>query len=291
MNNTISGKTGILGIIGWPVEHSLSPLMQNEALRQAGLDLAYVPFPVHPDRLAEAVRGLRALGVCGFNVTVPHKSAVIPYLDELTPEAELCGAVNTVRRDGDRLIGHNTDGIGLLRSLADDLGFDPAGRSVLVLGAGGAARGAVLSLCAAGVSRVIVANRTSRPGAELASLASTRFPRVEARAISLDMVSIKPLLGQVDLLLNTTSVGMGGTSFAGLDLSLLRSAALVYDMVYAPLQTPLLVEAKRHGLCCANGLGMLAGQGEAAFSFWTGRIPLPGLMKGCLNGYIEATTA
>lgn len=291
MSGAITGTTGILGIIGWPVEHSLSPLMQNEALRRAGLDLVYVPFPVHPDALEEAVKGLRALGVCGFNVTVPHKTAVIPCLDELTPEAEMCGAVNTVRRDDDRLIGHNTDGIGLVRSLADDLGFRPPGRTVLVLGAGGAARGAVLALAAAGISRMIVANRTLRYGEELCGLVRLQFPHLDVQAISLDMSAIKPVLGAVDLLLNTTSVGMSGTAFAGLDLTAMHQSAAVYDMVYAPPCTPLLEEARRHGLCCANGLGMLACQGEEAFSFWTGRPPHPGLMKSCLHGHIGATTA
>jgi len=257
--------------------------MQNAALREMMLDFAYVPFPVSPEALEAAVKGLRALGVQGFNVTIPHKTAVIRFLDGLSPEAELCGAVNTVRREGERLIGHNTDGIGLVRSLEDDLGFDPRGRSILVLGAGGAARGAVLSLCAAGAARVTVANRTPQNAAGLLEQVRGYFPHVATQGISLDGPVIGPALDTADLLLNTTSVGMNGSSFPDLDLGRMKKSASVYDMVYSPPVTPLMLEAQRHGLCCSNGLGMLAAQGEAAFALWTGLQPPKGFMKNCLD--------
>ncbi len=134
----INGKTRVLGIIGWPVAHSLSPVMHNAVIDDLGIDFVYVPFPVEPSALGTAIQGLRSMGVWGFNVTIPHKTDVIPFLDRITREAELAGAVNTVYRDGELLVGHNTDGIGFLSSLRHDLGRDPDGLTVLLLGAGGA---------------------------------------------------------------------------------------------------------------------------------------------------------
>lgn len=278
----ITGKTQVLGIIGHPVEHSLSPVMHNAAIAALGIDYVYVPFAVEPESLSTALNGLRVLGIRGFNVTIPHKSAILPLLDRISPEAELCGAVNTVCREKDHLVGYNTDGTGLLRSLRDDLGFDPSGSAILVLGAGGAARGALASLCNAGASRIIVANRTRERGEILVERFRDRFQKVDFHLSSLDMKQLECHMKSADLLLNTTSVGMNGSSFEGLDLSNLASHAVVYDMVYCPSETPLLAAAKSSGNACANGLGMLAAQGEAAFYIWTG-IELPaGLMKSRL---------
>ena len=275
----IVGKTKILGIIGHPVAHSLSPLMHNAAIEALGLDFVYVPFPVEPESLSAAVHGLRALGVRGFNVTIPHKSAVMPLLDKISPEADLCGAVNTVSNENGLLVGYNTDGTGLLKSLRDDLGFKPGGSVVLILGAGGAARGALASLCNAGVSRIIVANRTRERGEALVETFRDRFGKVSFHLSSLETGSLEENLKAADLLVNTTSVGMNGSSFDGLNLPSMASHAKVYDMVYSPAETPLLADARRNGLACANGIGMLAAQGEAAFSIWTGVESPPGLMK------------
>jgi shikimate dehydrogenase len=279
MNMKITGKTKVLGIIGHPVEHSLSPLMQNAALAALGLDYIYVPFPVEPRNLALAVQGLFSLGIRGFNVTLPHKAAIIPLLDRIAPEADLSGAVNTVCREEGRFVGYNTDGAGLLKSLGDDLSFSPAGASVLILGAGGAARGAVAALCRAGVARIFVANRTKENGAALVDTFRGKFADVQFFLASLEREELAECLKGADLLVNTTSVGMNGSSLPGLDLQLLSSGAKVYDMVYSPPETPLLVAARLHNLSCANGLGMLAAQGEAAFSLWTGMESPRGLMK------------
>jgi shikimate dehydrogenase len=279
MNMKITGKTKVLGIIGYPVEHSLSPLMQNAAISALRLDYIYVPFLVEPSYLSTAVNGLRSLGIQGFNVTLPHKSAIIPLLDKVSPEAELSGAVNTVNRERGLLVGYNTDGTGLLKSLEDDLHFDPRGATVLVLGAGGAARGGVAALCRAGVARIIVANRTMGKGEALADIFRARFNNVELALSSLEKCELSEYLRETDLLINTTSVGMNGSSFAGIDLEIMRSDAMVYDMVYSPPETPLLAAAKKRKLPCANGLGMLAAQGEAAFSIWTGLESPSGLMK------------
>ena len=282
MTMNLTGTTKVLGIIGHPVEHSLSPLMQNAALRELGLDYVYVPFPVEPGSLREAIQGMRALGIRGFNVTIPHKSAIIPFLDKISPEAILCGAVNTVCREEDLLVGYNTDGTGFLTSLGEDLGFQPAGSTVLILGAGGAARGALAALCAAGVSCVVVANRTRERGEAIVEKFRDTFDAVTFHLCSLDMVHLEPFLQTADLLVNTTSVGMNGTSFDGIDLSLMKTGAVVYDMVYSPAETPLLASARSMGIPCANGTGMLAAQGEAAFYLWTCLEPPRGLMKKTL---------
>ncbi|HOP40688.1 MAG TPA: shikimate dehydrogenase [Geobacteraceae bacterium] len=283
----ISGKTRVLGIIGSPVGHSLSPVMQNAAIAELGIDYVYVPFPVEPDYLGEAVEGLRRLGVWGFNVTIPHKSSIIPLLDRIAPEAGLCGAVNTVCREGDQLVGYNTDGVGFLASARAELGFEPGGSKVLILGAGGAARGAVASLAKAGVAEVIIANRTRERGVSLAEDFQAAFPGVRLVVSSLAVDELEGYFRGVDLLVNTTSVGMNGTKFESLPLSALRSCAKVYDMVYVPAETPLLASAKKRELACANGIGMLVSQGEAAFSLWTGEKPPYGVMRQKLLERLE----
>ncbi len=283
----ISGKTKVLGIIGRPVEHSLSPVMHNASIAELGLDYAYVPFHVEAEDLGTAVNGLRALGVKGFNVTIPHKTAVMPFLDKISPEAELSGAVNTVSRENNRLVGYNTDGTGLLKSLREDLNFNPAGASVLLMGAGGAARGALAALCTAGVSRVIIANRTETRGRELMESFMGKFNTVKFGISSIEPAELEAGLKSVDLLLNTTSVGMNGSAFAGINLAGMCHGAVIYDMVYSPPETPLLAAAASIGIPCANGIGMLAAQGEAAFSIWTGLEPPPGFMRKCLMNELQ----
>ncbi|WP_243371828.1 shikimate dehydrogenase [Geotalea sp. SG265] len=288
MKSIITGKTTVLGIIGSPLGHSLSPLMHNAAIEALGLDYVYVPFPVAPDRLGEVVLGLKHAGVAGFNVTIPHKAAIIPFLDELTPEAELAGAVNTVKKEGDLLLGDNTDGAGLLVSLKDDLSFAPGGAKILVLGAGGAARGAVAALCSAGAALVTIANRDRDRADELRGYFARLFPAINLRSACLDVLTSAEQLQQFDLILNATSVGMKNTSFDGFSrASLAGVGACFYDMVYVPSQTPFLEMAASNGLRAANGLGMLAAQGEIAFSLWTGCSPPPGLMKHSLLAVVK----
>jgi shikimate dehydrogenase len=276
----IFGTTRVYGIIGWPVAHSLSPAMQNAAFQALGLDCCYVPFAVAPEHLAAAVNGLRCLDVRGFNVTIPHKEAVIPLLDALSDEAQRAGAVNVVKSEDGRLIGHNTDGSGFIRSLTEDLHFDPRGKRVLLLGAGGAGRAALAALCAAGAAAVTVVNRSRQRAETLVALfaGSVRSSLATAPLTLLGERSV----ADFDLLVNSTSIGMQGTSFAGFNPALLNPGACVYDMVYAPAETPLLAAVRRAEIRGANGLGMLAGQGELAFRFWTGHEPPPGLMKQTL---------
>jgi len=276
-----NGKTRILGIIGHPVGHSLSPAMQNAALAACGLDYVYVPFDVHPDSLGEAVAGLRALGVSGFNVTIPHKSAIMAYLDGLDVTSETAGAVNTVHNAGGRLIGYNTDGDGFVRSLAEDLLFDPASRIIVVAGAGGAARGAIAALCRAGAARVVIANRSFDRASQLADMLGHHLNGTILSVVSGED-DLRFWMQRADLLVNATSIGMNGDMIEYIHLSDLPGHARVYDMVYTPAVTPLLDQAKRRGLRHVNGVGMLAGQGELAFHLWTGSPPPQGLMRSVL---------
>jgi len=278
----VNGTTKILGIIGHPVRHSLSPVMQNTALRACGLDFVYVPYDVAPEGLGTAVAGLRALGVAGFNVTVPHKTQVMRYLDELDAGADAAGAVNTVKNVDGRLVGYNTDGEGLIRSIADEFEFDVRGGSIAIIGAGGAARGAIAALCRAGAGRIIIANRTQERAAELASTMALRFPGTDLSVAS-GFSEPDECLANIDLLVNTTTLGMNRDAIPFLRLSTLPRSVRVYDMVYAPRVTPLLQEAVGLGFNVANGLGMLAAQGELAFTIWTGRTPPSGLMKSVLD--------
>lgn len=252
--------------------------MQTAALAAARLDYTYVPFAVMPEDLAEAVAGLRALNVAGFNVTIPHKSSIIPLLDDVSPDAALIGAVNTVKREGRRLVGYNTDATGFLTSLTRDLGFEPRGANVLVIGAGGAARAGVAALGSAGAASVIIANRNADRADLLVQRVRPHYPGTIFSSVPVDALSNPHTLGPIDLLVNTTSVGMKGTSFAGLDLSGWGNSLCIYDMVYAPAETALLAQAAGLGLKRANGIGMLVAQGEEAFRIWTGVVPPPGIM-------------
>ncbi len=280
----INGRTGILGIIGHPVGHSLSPAMHNAALKVCSLDYVYVPFDVHPERLTAAVAGLRALGVRGFNVTIPHKSMIIPCLDALDESAQAAGAVNTVHNIDGRLIGYNTDGEGLLTSLEADLGFSPQGTAIIMVGAGGAARGALASFCRAGAARIVIVNRSYARAHELAAFMGNRYAGTEIAVVA-SAEELKPYLGDAALLLNTTSLGMQREQIPFVDLGDVAGGTKVYDMVYSPPLTPLLRDAANRGLPWANGLGMLVGQAELAFKIWTGMRPPLGVMRSVVSSH------
>jgi shikimate dehydrogenase len=280
---TIFGRTKVLGIIGDPISHSLSPVMQNVALAAGQLDYVYVPFAVKSDELGQAVAGLRSLGVCGFNVTIPHKSAVIPFLDCLDESAESAGAVNTVLLKEGRLIGYNTDGDGLVRSLSVDLDYIPEGKRILVAGAGGAARGAIAALCRNKALTIGIYNRSTENARNMQADMMNRYPETTIEVLG-SSVDVQSWLPSASLLLNTTSLGMKGESIPGINVQLLPRGAKIYDMVYTKSLTPLLQEAVSLGLSGANGLGMLVAQGERAFEIWIGQKPQDGVMRGSLAG-------
>lgn len=280
----ITGKTRVAGVFGDPVEHSLSPPMHNAAYRHLGMDWVYVPFHVRPERLGEAVRGVRAMGLAGVNVTVPHKVAVMEHLDEIDEEARLIGAVNTVvHRDG-RLVGYNTDGRGFVRSLERETGRSPRGAGVLLLGAGGAALAIAVSLARAGAGSITVANRTVT---KAEALVEQLGGLVAARAVPLDPGDprFEESLSQAQIVIHTTTVGMYPHHEAPplIPVERLDAGALVCDIVYRPRETALLRAAKARGLQVLTGEGMLAYQGAIAFELLTGRAAPEELMLETLR--------
>jgi shikimate dehydrogenase len=278
----VLGNTRILAVFGDPIAHSLSPLMQNEALDKSGINAVYVPFHIKAEGLGEAVAAVRSFGIWGVNLTVPHKVTVCPFLDELDADARLIGAVNTiVNRDG-WLIGYNTDVYGFLNSLAVDLHFDPAGKRILLLGAGGACRAAVVALCRAGARWVGIANRTpGRAEALVADFVSV-FTDTTFNTFGLDSQELEEALEEVDLLVNTTSVGLKGESFPAFPWSAVPLRIPVLDIVYSTSDTPFVASALIHGHPATSGLGMLAGQGAKSFQLWTGLQPPVSVMRNCL---------
>ncbi|NTV50809.1 MAG: shikimate dehydrogenase [Geobacteraceae bacterium] len=277
----INGKTRVVAIIGNPIRHTLSPVIQNAAFAASGLDYVYVPFLVSPDNLEQAVVGLKALGVCGFNVTIPHKTAIIPFLDRLDESAESAGAVNTVKLCGASLIGYNTDGDGLVDSLSRDLDFSPGAEQILVIGAGGAARGAIAALCRSGAKKILVCNRSLENALTLVKDMIVRYPEACIEVINQNQLN-RECLGLTSLLLNTTSLGMNGERIENINLSDLPADAKVYDMVYSCSVTPLVKEASENGFRAVNGLGMLVAQGERGFEIWTGQKPPEDVMRKAL---------
>lgn len=268
----IKATTGIYGIFGHPVSQSLSPAMHNRAFSLLGMDCVYLAFDVEPRDVGAAVDSVRALGIRGVNVTVPHKRSVMAHLDEISPEASLAGAVNTVANEGGRLTGRNTDVSGLLRALSSELGFDPRGKSVFLVGAGGAARAAAAGMCSGGARAVSVANRTPARAEELCGDFSSRFPEVRFAAAALgDAGRTAEMIREADMVINASCAGMGDFGPLSLPLDLLSKDSAVYDLVYEPLETPLVRDARALGLRAESGLGMLLYQGADAFSIWTGR--------------------
>ena len=266
----LTGSTRIAGVIGHPVRHSRSPALVNAAFAAAGLDWAFAAFDVAPGQGAAAVVAARTLGLGGLSVTMPHKADVIGPLDACTADAEALRSVNCIAWDGDRLVGHSTDGPGLVASLRIDHALDPAGRRCAVLGAGGAARSVVRALAGAGATEVVVVNRTASSAVEAAALAGA-VGRTGSMAD----------LAGAELIVNATSVGMGAADTEGprpLEPALLRSGQIVVDLVYQPLETPLLAAARSAGCRAIDGLGMLVHQAALAVELWTGVAPDIGAM-------------
>lgn len=261
-----SGSTRLAAVIGHPVRHSRSPALANAAFRTAGLDWTMVAFEVADGEAAAAIAAARTLGIGGLMVTMPHKAAVIPALDGLTPAAEVLGAVNSISWVDGALVGHNTDGEGLVGSLRHDHGIDVAGRSCLVLGAGGAARAVVHALAGAGASEVIVVNRTAPRAEEAAALAGAT-----------GRVGVPDDVAHAEVVVNATSVGMGAPAGATgpvpCPVDLLTPGQVVVDLVYQPLRTPLLAAAEARGARTVDGLGMLVHQAALSLERWTGTPP------------------
>ena len=260
-----------VGIFGYPLAHSISPAFQQAAFDHYALRVRYHAWPTPPDTLGVEVGKLRGERFLGANVTVPHKERVRAYLDDIDPWAESVGAVNTIVRKDGKLIGYNTDGYGFIESLKEAGQFDPRGKRVLVLGAGGAARAAVFGLADEGVASLTIANRTLERAQSLTEAVRGLLP--EATAIAMDD-ALEGAAATADLIVNSTSVGMSHGDAEGrtlLKARLIPSGALVYDVVYNPAETPLMLEARKAGARTLGGMPMLIYQGAAAFERWTGR--------------------
>lgn len=263
----ISGSTRIVGIFGDPIAHTRSPAMQNAAFRICNLPYVYVPFLVRPTELARAVQSIRALNLVGVNVTVPHKERIVRYLDTLSTEAELCGAVNTIVNRHGELFGDNTDGRGFLASLQKQ-GFSPRRREVILIGAGGSARAVLVSLIRAGCKQVMIVNRTwANAQSLIRSYRSAGKTRLEA--MTLDALHEPELLKNAALIINSTSVGLHGESFFPLAYQATPRTCVFYDLLYHPDLTSFLKPAKTSRRPVFDGRGMLLHQGSLAFTLWT----------------------
>ena len=269
----ISGQTRLVGVMGWPVEHTMSPPMHNAAFAALGMNCCYVPLAVPPDKLPEAVSGLDALSFVGCNVTVPHKQGVRAYLADVSDDAQAVGAVNTLFRRDDEWVGGNSDILGFLKSLEEE-GIDPANKRALVLGAGGAARGVVYALARAG-AQVTLMNRTAARAESLGKEMAEHFPRGIEKALPLDATSLKRQAEGADLLINATSLGMwpetGRSPWP--DHLAFPSHLAVFDLVYNPLRTRLIEQAEAAGAKAVGGLKMLVYQGAVSFSWWFDVMP------------------
>jgi shikimate dehydrogenase len=271
-----------VGIIGDPVGHSLSPALHNAAFAALGLDWVYVPLPVRREEVGAAVEGLRALGLRGANVTVPHKAAVLPYLDRVEGDAALVEAVNTITVDGPDLVGHNTDVEGVRGALEDACGDDLRGAPGLVLGAGGAARAVALALVRMGV-RLTVVNRTAAAAERLAALITAAVPAAECRWLPLEALDGE-LVGAQSIVANATSLGMAGAGkVPALLADNLSARQVAFDVVYAPDETRFLVRARARQATVVGGLEMLVRQAAAAFELWTDRTAPLDVMRDAIH--------
>lgn len=276
----ISGKTKVFCVIGDPIEHSLSPVMYNAAFRHLKLDAVYVAFKVEKENLKGALKGMRSLGICGMNVTMPHKTAIINYLDEIEPTAKFVGAVNTVLNKNGKLAGFNTDGVGTIKALKEN-GVDPKGKKFLLLGAGGAGRAIAFQL-AREADELTILNRDPNKAKLLAGMLQKKF-KTKVIGNGLTYNILKERLKKMDVLINATSVGMHPHEDQTLvEKALLRPELVVMDIVYNPVETKLLKDAKSVGAKVIHGIDMLVFQGAASFEVWWNRSAPIGVMSSAI---------
>ena len=267
--NELNAKTVICGLMGDPVEHSVSPAMHNAAFRRLGLNYAYLPFRVSKEGLPGAVQGIRAMRIAGMNVTIPHKTSIIPLLDEIDPLAQRIGAVNVIHNKDGSLSGSNTDADGFLRMLKEQ-GIDGLGLHAVVLGAGGASRAVCFALASLGCE-ITILNRTLQKALDCSADMEKYTGRTFA-ALELNQGNLAAALEEAGLVVNATSIGMSPhNDESPIDRGLLKRRHVVVDIVYNPVKTRLLREAEKAGARTTGGLDMLAWQGALSFEIWTGR--------------------
>ncbi len=287
MAERITGHTELIGLIATPIRHSKSPTMHNEAFAKLGLDYAYLAFEVGNEELEDAVKGLKALKVRGYNVSMPNKTVIGQYLDHLSPAAKLCGAVNTVVNDNGVLTGHITDGIGYMRSL-QDAGIDVIGKKMTIVGAGGAATAIEIQAALDGVKEISIFNRKDEFWERAEQNVKNINETTNCKATLYDLADTEALRREINdsyLFANATGVGMKPLEGQMVipDASFLREDLIVTDVVYMPEETELLRVAKEVGCKTINGLGMMLYQGAAPFELWTGKEMPIDYMKDILN--------
>lgn len=276
MDMDINGRTKITGLFGYPVEHTLSPAMHNAAFQELGLNYCYVPFLVHPDYLASAVKAITALNLAGVNVTVPHKEKVLPLLDEIHEEASFIGAVNTIVNSEGRLIGYNTDGRGFMQSLSEK-SIAIEGKDIIIIGAGGASRAISYYLSQKAKALYLYDIDTDKVGKLVSDLKQIRNNVFTAEDVS--------VIERFHIIVNATPLGLKKEDPLPLNTSFLREEQTVCDLIYK--KTPLLEAASKKGCATIDGLGMLLWQGVFAFELWTGKKPPAEIMRDALVNSID----
>jgi shikimate dehydrogenase len=278
----ITGRTRVFGLVGHPVRHSLSPAMHNELFRRRGIDAIYVAFDVPPARAGSVGAAIRTLNLAGVNLTVPFKERVLPDLDDLSASARLAGAVNVVLREGDALVGHNTDGEGYVRALHDELGVAPRGSRAVVLGAGGTGRAVAAALAEHGATDVTLLNRTVGRAEAAAAALSVAFPGTRFAAAPLLPGSFAGLAPSADLVVNCTS-GEAVSAVAALDVTGLRRGSVWTDANYWMADPPQLTACAGRGVRIQRGIGMLIHQGALSFGLFTGVTVDTDTIRGVLD--------
>ncbi|QLE43583.1 shikimate dehydrogenase [Nostoc sp. C052] len=290
MTKKITGKTKLIGVIGHPVEHSLSPVMHNAAIAQLGLDYIYLPFPIEPQNLEVAIAGFAAVGVVGFNVTIPHKQAIIPLLSEITPLAQTIGAVNTVSRQNNQWVGTNTDIEGFIAPLQTTYKQDWSQKVAVILGNGGAARAVVAGCIQLGFAQIHVVGRNLQKLEEFRNSWSNSSLAEKFQVHQWE--ELPKLIPQANLLVNTTPIGMypkvDESPLSMQEIANLPKGAIAYDLIYIPKPTQFLQQAQKQGVIAIDGLEMLVQQGVAALKIWLQQetLPVVEVMRQALQNHL-----
>jgi shikimate dehydrogenase len=279
----INAKTKLIGLLGHPVEHSFSPIMHNAAFRDKNLNYVYLAFDVLSENLKYVIDGAKAMGIVGFNVTIPHKIEIMKYLDEIDESAKLIGAVNTIKIENSKAIGYNTDGLGARMALEEEIG-EVKDKNIIIYGAGGAARAVAFEL--AKNNNIIIANRTIEKAKSLAEEIREKLNKTE-EGVKYSGLDVN--LDRIDVIINATPIGM----YPNVDVEpivkaeMMHKGMVVMDLIYNPLETVLLKEAKKAGAKAINGLGMLIYQGAIAFEIWTNEKPNIEVMKNAIINHLN----
>ncbi|RKY39996.1 MAG: shikimate dehydrogenase [Candidatus Omnitrophota bacterium] len=275
----LTSKTKIYGLLGYPVKHSLSPLIHNSAFTYLGIDACYLCFETLPEYIKEAIEGIRALKIEGVNLTIPHKERCLAYLDEIEPLAKEIGAVNTIVREGERLVGYNTDAQGFLRAL-QELNFDAKEKTIFLLGAGGAGKAVGITLAKAGAKCIFIVDKERKKAEELEERIKRLSPSTRVEVSS---VEEKEKILNANLLVNATPLGMNPQDPLPVSPDSLSPSVWVFDLIYSPPETKLLHLARKRGIKAENGLGMLIHQAGLSFQLWTGKQAPLQVMRESIN--------